>query len=290
MKIFKDIKNSIYSKSFYEEVKNGQNMPAWMYFIKISLIQTVLLTIIFLLLAVPAINNIFSTNSKNKIVSYFPEELTVKLKAGQISTNVEEPYKIPYTESFKSEMDKDRRDTPKAENFIVIDTVSPFSMDLYYEYSTEILITKDSLIARKSNGQITIQPLKSFPDGELNRAKIFEWIGLAQPFFKFVIPVTAIFYFTVTLFGLFVANLIFLLIASLVVLLILKLQKKSIPYSTIYRQGLYAITALMIIEVLYSILGLNPGFFVSLVLFEISYFINTHTAEVKVVNQDQPSQ
>ena len=109
----------------------------------------------------------------------------------------------------------------------------------------------------------------------------------------FVVPVTVVFYFIVILIGSFIGNTIFLLIASLVVLAIIKLQKKTLEYSVIYRQGLYAITALMAIEVIASIIGLDIGTFASLLLFQVSYFINTHettTTPTKVENPDQSSQ
>ncbi len=294
MNFLKDIKSAIYDKSFYQGIKNISNKQAWTYFIKISLVQAVLLTLVFMVLVVPIVNNIFSEESKTKIVNYFPEELTFNIKQGKASTNVEEPYVIPYsdiedTEDITNAEDRENR----SENFMVIDTVSTFSLELFENSKADVLITKENIVTRKSNGQVTIQPLSSFPDVELNRVKIFDWITKAEPFFMFVVPVTVVFYFIVILIGSFIGNTIFLLIASLVVLAIIKLQKKTLEYSVIYRQGLYAITALMVIEVLAFMFGLDIGIFASLLLFQLSYFINTHETTVtpaKVENPDQSSQ
>jgi len=294
MKIINDIKSSIYNKSFYESVKNMRAGGAWKYFAKISLIQALLLTIIVSIFITPLLVSLFSEESKTKISNYFPEELVLNINKGQVTTNVEEPYVIPYSkiENADLEMKNDKRKL-RSENFITIDTQTPFSLDYFESVRSDVLLTKDQMIVKKSNGQITIQPLNTFPDVSLSRAKIFEWISNAEPFFKFVIPVTVVFYFVAILIGSVISNLIFLVIASFIVWIILKIQKRTLTFEQIYKQALYAITTLVMLEVLLTAVGITIPVLISFVIFMMMYFINTNPekkVEAKVVSQDQPSQ
>jgi len=293
MKIINQIKSSIYDKSFYEEVKITQIENAWKYFIKISLIQAVLLTIIVSFFIIPALNGIFSEESKTKISNYFPEELVFTLNKGKVSTNVQEPYVVPHSQFDGEDVEKNEsRMTPRSINLIVIDTQASFSLELFESLNSDVLITSENLIIKESSGKITIHSLESFPDMSLSRAKIFEWITKAQPFFKFVIPVTILFYFVASIIGYFISHLIFLVITSFIVWLILKMLKKNLDYPQIFKQGLYVITSVLILEILLSIVGIAMPSTISFVIFMIVYFVNTNTkakTEVKVVNQDQPS-
>jgi hypothetical protein len=294
MKIINDIKNSVYSKPFYKSIENLDFVSIWKYFAKISLIQALLLTIILSIYIIPLLSSLFSQESKTKISNYFPAELVLNINKGQVTTNVQEPYVIPYSKIDNSVSElKNKKRNLRSENFITIDTKTQFSLGYFEAVKSDVLLTKDHMVLRKSNGQITIEPLKNFPDVSLSRAKIFEWISNSQPFFKFVIPIAVAFYFIAILIGSVVSNLTFLVISSFIIWITLKIQKKKINFEQIYKQALYAITSLLILEVILAVFGITISVLLSFLIFISVYFINTYPekkVEAKVVSPDQPSQ
>src|SRR5882724_5004193 len=103
MKAFEEIRKSIYDPEYYRHVLTR---PFW------SSVKTFYITVIWLALAitivlslilVPAINSFVKTIGP-RVVSYYPDGLTVAVSHGKASSNVQdqEPYKLAIPPEFKS--------------------------------------------------------------------------------------------------------------------------------------------------------------------------------------------
>ena len=93
MKIFKNIKNSIYSPKFYKELLEKPFSFSFKYFAIFALTISLFVTIIFSVIYIPGIKFFIDEFGYN-VIDYYPEELQVTIKNGQVFTNVQEPYFI----------------------------------------------------------------------------------------------------------------------------------------------------------------------------------------------------
>jgi maltodextrin utilization protein YvdJ len=292
MKIFKDIKNSFYNPSFYNEKKNESVKSSVLYFFKLTSIQSLIMTILIAIIIVPVTMLVISKDSVDKMIGAFPEELTLTVKNGQLSTNVTEPYAIPIkslasgADNPKEENSVIKKDTRK--NFIVIDTQTPFSMEVFENSDTLVLLTKDFLVSEDSRGKFTIEKVSKIPDIEINKAKITGWVYTAIPYLKFAIPLILVLSFFVILVGNIIGSLVFILIASFVIWCVMKIKKsKFVSFKQIYKLGFYSITPLVILDLILSLFGLNIPWYASLVVFLVVFFFNVKEEREIVVSNPQ---
>ncbi len=284
MKIFKKIKDSIYNPSFYSEQKDLPTRSAFFYLVKLVLIIVLLLTIFTSFKLIPTVLNLTSEKTLNDVANTFPEELTLTLKDGSLSTNVIEPYNIPLKKIDNKGL-KPYKNSPDIENLVTIDTKSPFSLELFENSKSVIFLSKNYMLSRKqSSGQITIQPLRSMPDIEISRNKISEWITIIQPYFKFVIPVLLLLYFIIVFIGLTINSLITIVLISLVILCIVKIRKIQLTFNQIYRLGFYAITSVLIIHLVLNIFGFSSVWYVNTIIFLVTFYFNVKSKkEIMIV-------
>src|SRR5258706_6400806 len=153
MNFFKKVKSSIYSPEFYSTIPKSKFGSAMGYFLLITLILAIIQT----LFAAPGLLINLPRDAKNilsDVVNKYPSNLEFNLKAGQISTNVKEPYFIA---------------DDKGEKIAVIDTKTSSSASQFESYGTSVWLTKDSIFYKDtSQGGIKTQPLTQLPDGTLN--------------------------------------------------------------------------------------------------------------------------
>ncbi len=268
MSFFKQLKSSIYGPLFYQAASLVPAKEAFKYFSKLISIVALVAMVIFACVFVPVVTTVLSRDNVNKILSQFPSELTLTLKDGKASTNVQEPYIIPAPASAPT---SDR--AAEKTNLVVIDTKATASMESFIRYSTTFLITSDYIIGEKSNGQVTIQSLKGIPDMTLNRGVIASFAEKILPYLKIVIPFMILLAFIGSFIGAYIINLILLLILTLVVWIVGLIRKTGIGYGTYYKLGLYAITPLVIISMFGALFSLP--WYVDWVVFFVLFFINT---------------
>ncbi|MEK7646079.1 MAG: DUF1189 family protein [Patescibacteria group bacterium] len=271
MSIFKDIKNSVYSPQFYSHIITGSGSKAFWYFIKFNLLLVAVVTVIAGAILIPLAMTFLSQENVSSISSYYPQDLEVVVKKGIVSTNVTEPYAIAMPEKWTSE--KPSSDEPK--NLLVINTKAPFTIESFDAYDTVVLLTKDSLVARDDNkGKLTIQKLEDL-NVTINRAQINTWTTSIVPFLKVIIPFVLV-GLAIGLFLLILISKLFLIAIGAVLLFIAgKITKSSVTYSQWFKIGLYAVTPLILIEIIALALGIDLAWYVSLLILIISVFVNT---------------
>jgi hypothetical protein len=215
-----------------------------------------------------------SRENITKIASYYPQELEVVIKQGIVSTNVTEPYAIVVPPAFLPK--KVSPDFPIPKNLIVINTKVPFDTTYFEASNTFAFLTKDSLIVQDDQkGKISIQSLREMPDVTINSNKINEWAGAIPTFLKFVIPSLVVMIY-VGLFLLIVISKLFLIaIAATLLFIAGKISKSAFTYGQWFKLGLYAVTPLIIIEIIALGFGINLAWYVSMFVLLISVFVNT---------------
>jgi hypothetical protein len=283
MKIFTQIKNSIYNKEFYNTtVLNQPLRESVKYLAKLTLIVSLFGVIIFSF-SIPNINKEIK-KSISSFVSNYPEDLVVSINNGNTTINREEPYIV------KMPVDLIESNNSKplgVDNFLIINTLESFSLDKFHSDSTLFLITKTDLVSVKNrSGEITILSLSEFGNIEINKNfvlekeiliyKILPWIIIAM------IPLAYIGIFI----GIFVGNLIILFFYAVLAWIILKIKGIKIDYKKSYQIALHASTLLLIIGIFNSYLGILNNILVKFLILSIIVYINFDKNSNPAIKED----
>lgn len=253
MQFLNNVKSSIYNPAYYAEILNKPFSYSLRYFLSLAALLSLIATIVFSFNNLPEMNKVISGIDAN-VLKYYPDNLEVTVKNGIVSTNVPEPYfiKTPaeFGSEFKGSNNQSTRTSPdlsKIENLVVIDTVSPLTIDLFKSYKTFALISRDS-VAYYDNNAVKIQSLDQEVNGVVTKAKVSEVLAMVMPFIKILplalVPVVLIFSFIGFIFG----NMIYLIFGAFVIWVFAQITKKSWSYGKSYQIGLHAITLGVILE------------------------------------------
>lgn len=238
MRFFQTIKNSIYAPSFYQQIPSRSFKGSLGYFLLLILFLTIISTITLLptmLFEVPAILQQFL----NDAVACFPDELKLSINRGKVTTNVAEPYFVPFCLGEQTSQDYN--------NLLVIDTQTPFSSSQFNQYQTVAWLTKDTLVYKERDYKIQIFDLSQIPEFKLDRATINSLAQKISPWLKFVGPALLL----VILLGLYIMyifRLMYALFLALVIFLSAKVFKKTLTYKASYKISLYAMTLPLLVE------------------------------------------
>ena len=254
MKIFKNIKDSIYGPEYYKEVLAKPASYSFKYYFLFALIVSLVITVCFSFMAIPKIKA-FADYGSTKIVELFPAELRIDVKNGQVSTNVQEPYFIKFPGELKAKENSEisNKNLSNIENILVIDTKNDFNLDTFNSYKTFALLTKNSVVYYKDNG-IEMQPLESSMNFSVDREKVASVIDKIKPYIKFVYPIVVLSIFVISMI-VFCFQLICLFFGALFVWLVARLKKVNMGYLKAYQLSLHLLTFGILVETLAFLFG-----------------------------------
>lgn len=268
MKFINTIK-SLTSKSFYDSVSIESSKNAWKFFIKSVLLVSLIIIIIGAIEIVPLLRIINDPQLSVKISSIYPKDLVLKINSGKLSTNVQEPYSIPIN-NLNSILPDISKISPLYKNIITINTNSDFSMEEYIQSKSVIYLTKDYFVFNDNNG-VKFESYKGFKDGELNSQYFYE---LAEVFSKtisrlvfFAIVPLAIIFIILYI----VKNILFLSFVTLIIWLIHKFSKNEKIYSQLFKQGLYIMFLILVLELLLSTINFH-SILISFIVYLLIYY------------------
>lgn len=226
----------MYNPAFYGGVIKKQPFSfSLQYFYSLVLALAFIVTLILSFTFVPAVVSFMNALGPN-VVSRYPGDLVITLSRGEVSISKPEPYIFPMPAELKISQDSKQK-----ENLFVIDTKTPFTLDIFNSYHTYALITKNNFIFFDDKGGIRIESLASAPDITVDKASIQEKLALIRPYLKIIGP-----FLVVGLFFLFIivasAYLVYLLFGALCIWLIAWFMGLHVGYKKSYQVGLHAVT------------------------------------------------
>lgn len=252
MKLFQDIKNSVYNPDFYRELLSRPLSYSLKYFFLLGVLLTLINTIIVSFDLIPSAGAFFSSVGP-KVLQYYPDDLTITIKNGHASANVQEPYFLAMPVELKSNEPAVASSTPP-ENFLVIDTKNPFSVDQFRADKTILLLTYDSFVYEK-NGGITIQPLDRIGDWTIDKGGIKSFLDKINPYLRYLPWIFTLIFFIGYYIG-FMFHLVYFLLFALVVWVIARIGKSKLTYGKSYRVAIHAATLSLILS--YLVLPVIP--------------------------------
>lgn len=240
MTLIETIKASIYSPEFYRELRGKRVGFSLKYFYSLVLPLALILTAVFALQVVPKFFS-FLHELRPALAEIYPADLVIKIQNGQASVNQPQPYFIPLPGFLKNNIGESQ----KAENLLVVDTKTPFSIQQLRDYKALAWLSADSIYFFKDNQGAQVEPLSRFPDGTLDKELALSLADQAANLSRWVIPfiVLAIllFMFLGLIFGVSL-NLLYLFLAALLIWLISFIKHDNLGYWGSYRLGIHLMT------------------------------------------------
>ena len=243
MNIFVKIKNSIYNPGYYQEVIKKPFSYAFKYLLVFALLFALVFTVVATLRFIPVVNML--SQRAPELANYFPQELTVTIKDGKVSTNVQEPYFVKAPSSIKDNNSVDQ-EYGDIENLVVINTKEKLDLDKFKSYKTLSLVTSDSVVYVDKQGKISISSLSGVKDFILDRSKVLSFINTVKPFVKILYPIV----FVGAFIGGFVSvlvKMVYLFFGALLVWLVAKIKGIKLGYKKSYIVGMQLITGAIIL-------------------------------------------
>jgi hypothetical protein len=283
MSIFKQIGQSVYGRDFYAGLRAEKTTFSIKYYLKLGLLLSILPALGWSVFVLPDIRAMLEPENVSAIVSNYPAELELKIKDGQFSTNVVEPYSIPVPAGFTES--EDSTSESKVKNLVVIDTsIESISPSILKDNSAAFFITKNSIIGPKDGGLqvISMSEYERFTY-TLNQAGINTIAQKVAPILSKLLYIAPLFIYIGLFLG-FVFLLISILIVSLIVWWILVIKKNSAGYKHAFRVTTHAFTLGLIIDMVYMLFITDEPFswFLLALLAIIVVLINVKKAEVAV--------
>jgi hypothetical protein len=281
------IHKSIYGPEYYEELLVRPASFSWKYYGSLAMLLALFLTIIHAISLVPTITQTLN-NFPKTFLAYYPDELEIHIVNGHASSTVLEPYFLPLPELLKEGIG----DNSSTTHFGVIDTQTPASLERFQTHNAFFAVSQDALIVRDQQGGVRISPFSSSFNYTVNERVLYDLIGTAEPFFKFVAPIVVLIVFFAMLL-MFAIELIYLVFVALLVFVMGRALKHKWTYGTAFRICLHAVTLPLLLSTAFSLVNLNMGslpFLPTLLLLTV-VFLNLRNLpkEVPVLPDEAPS-
>ncbi len=263
-----DIKHSFYGPEAYTLVAQGGRGQG----VRFAFISGSVIAIMALLGTVVGFGYILKSDFITTVTDLYPNELVLTIKDGVASTNVNEPYVIPFPSGWK-------QDAKEPKNLVVIDTTHSLSIDEVKAYDAGMVIGDKSFYS-KDKESIRITDISSVAKNyTLTKTIVDSYARTLHPVFYILLVIAPfIVFFFVTLF----AGLYYLLVGlfgALLVLLITKLRGWSLSYKQAYAVALFAQMPVAIVGVLLGVLSFPSSFWLNLALFAVIVLVNFNTKE-----------
>ncbi len=272
--LFETFKKSLYGPEFYHGVAGAPFKDALRYYIKLTLVLSVFMTIAFAVFLVPQGVRFVKEEAPALVKKYYPEGLVVTVTKGEASSNVTEPYIIPAEGVAKEVLSESTLD-----NFFVIDTKNEFNKKTFENYKTFALLTKGEIVTQGDKGQISIQNLSGMPNFVVSEEVLLAWVEKVRASLSVFVPAGIALTFIVIMAG-FVLYLVPLLLFALIPFFLAGVKKIPLTYGGAYKVSMYAVMPGLLLK---TILNASGFFFVpvylSLLVFMLIIFINVREKE-----------
>lgn len=243
---FNSFKRSLFDISYYKDVAVAGFGSAfrylWFLLLLLVLIKSVTIGAEYMKSRpqiVPGVQRIMGY-----VYDFYPRNLKLTVKGGQLTTNVKEPYIFDLESKM---MGRDGR------HFIIIDTKG--SIEDYPQYNTYVLATRNAVVypSKSENNQIEQTSVFYFKDIKndftIDRASYDSLLNKIKPYTANILVLVDSFVaaglILFVIFGSLVWSLFTMLglfILNLLVWIINLIFKKGYNYSTLYKMGMHAVT------------------------------------------------
>lgn len=242
--LFINLKNSFYNPSFYSSLSSASIGKGLGFISFWSFIGAVVAVAVIAVQAAPEMSKF---SPLTYVESHYPDELVITIDGGIATTNVEEPYTIVLEEGGS--------DSRASSSIMVLDTKRDLTLSDIKAYDAAFLLTKDTVIVKKSEGETRMFPLSEVKHFELDKDLALEYAEKSIFWFKvLIIPialVTASFIAAMSIMYYLVCG----LAGALLVMLVGRFCKKRFAFGSAYAVALFAFGPVMVADMIYMLFG-----------------------------------
>lgn len=240
---FYSFKKSLFEPKYYQDVEKASFWFSFKYLWFLLFIFTLIKTFAFAGLYFKSRPKIQPEVNKIMIyaANFYPKELKLDIKNGQLSTNVKEPYIF------------DLEKKPEQKHFLIIDTKG--SIENYPEYNSYILATKNAVVYPSESKNNKIGETSVFYFRELKQnftldKKTYDnMLNIVKPYTPkinlfvdwIMLSLSPLFLIFGSLFWAF-GIMIIILFLTFFVWIINLIFKKGYSYGSLFRMGMHAVT------------------------------------------------
>lgn len=262
-----DVRAGVFDRSFTERFRGRGFWAAMGYLACLAAIEALVLILALAAYAAPGLSALFASDP---IGTYYPEGLIVTIEEGKVSTNVEEPFIVP-TEGAAAESEE----SVPFSNMLVIDTNAEDPLAARAAYDAAILLTDDSIVVAKSEGETRVFSLAEIEHMEVSEEGVralAKQAVLPAILVGIVVALIALFFGTLLL----TATRAFLLVFfALVTWLLASVRGLKATYGESYVLSAYALTLAILAGIVSHLvlvtipLGMTFVFFLAAILLNI---------------------
>ena len=256
---FASLTNSVYSPSFYAALPQKTFWSSIWYLTRVTLLIFLIGTLIALTLLIKNWDSIDQTvvNALN----VYPEDLVLTFQDGQMTSNQAEPYFIESQEVLPEQLRDDllgSGEFPK--NIVVIDTVTPFSVEQFEAYDVVIWMAKDTAYIDDDNGGIEANSLSTVPNTIVDKAFVDGKVGTFWDQVKTALPFLAVIGFVVAVLVMVIFRMVYSVVLAVGVLIIGSIMKLALDFEASYKVALHAITLPSFLSMAILLTSRSTGF------------------------------
>lgn len=241
---------SLSSIEYYRSVLSEPILFSVKYFLAISVVASLFITVFISFKAVPAAKSAFE-GFVQKTKELYPSDLIISVKDDSWALNQPEPYIIPFPKIEGAETST----TKTFKNLIVLDHNG--TLEDLQKHDSMILVNSKNLLAIDARGTIQVSPLKELPEVTIDKNLISKGIDQIAEFGKFLPAVIiGIIFFGVSFYYIILRTL-YLLIAATFIKLIGTATPIKPSFSAAFRIAIHTLSLPLTIEFVVIMLGLS---------------------------------
>lgn len=262
---WRDFKNAIYGADYKNHFASKKFSEAFKYLFKLTFIEAVILIILMSVFFIPAVKFILD---KENIVSFIdthiPQDASVEIKDGIVTTGDGKPIYIEGTEDMKKE---------GFDYLIVVDPTIKTSeniLEVFKTYKTVNLVTSNQSLTVDERGAVSIKSLEGYPNYVINKDAALDMYDKARPYIMTFVPILFFLGFLLAIaFGL-VMSLILVFIIAFGIMYISQVKKINLTYKQSYIVGIYSLTVSFVASILAFIINGKPLMFLWVLVIAIA--------------------
>jgi|GEM_PF-2718960 len=269
-----DFKNSFYNPEFYKDLHKRTFGSAVINLIFFGLIAGVTIVIFLLIATFPEGTH---SNIKQYVADIYPEELVITLQDGEVSTNLNGPYIIPFN-------DEDLLEEAGVSNLLVIDTSEGVVIDDLKRYKTMALLSKDRIIfnstINREGNEIQVFELAEIDDMTVDEAFVLNLLDRLKFLYYILLIIIPLFIISFVTAALVASYLILTLFGALATLVVSKIGDLNYSYRDAYVVSLFAMIPVIVYDFITDILGFGNLFSLGALVYLAVIILNLKKREV----------
>lgn len=268
--IFEIFKKSISNSSFYHEASEEPFRKGLSYYLKVMLLLSLVATIGFAVLAVPQGIRFMKEEAVPLIQEKYPSGLKITIKNGEASTNNATTTVIRGEKKTLNALFNDG----SIENILVIDTESEYTREAFDSYHTFALLSKHDIVMRRTEGDVVVQPLRSFPEMTVASTTLVGFVEDVNDSLAFLVVLSLVIVFVLLLVG-YILYLIPLALFALIPFFLAWTKNIPLTYRGAYKMSMYAVVPGLVLKTVFNLGGVLavPTYFPLLIFMLVTFLV-----------------